>query len=159
MDLAAPLERGEHSAPTRATLPLPKPERQRDRVRLAIAVRTRSAVPGPCQRPRCGESWLPGRLPSNLGRRTADPDPHGNPHKMPLMPREADLRVVEGDRPCKRLSRGSSWLRSILGGVRMCHEWWLRHMSDEGEASRHLWDEFDHTQPLGDPRWLTNSTR
>ena len=33
----------------------------------------------------------------------------------------------------------------------MCHEWWLRHMSDEGEASRHLWDEFDHTQPLGDP--------
>jgi hypothetical protein len=33
----------------------------------------------------------------------------------------------------------------------MCHEWWLRRMSDEDEASRQLWDEFEHTRPLSDP--------
>ena len=42
-------------------------------------------------------------------------------------------------------------MRLILGGVRMCHEWWLRRMVDEGEASRQLWDEFEHTQPPSDP--------
>jgi hypothetical protein len=30
----------------------------------------------------------------------------------------------------------------------MCHEWWLRRRSEEWEASRRLWDEFEHTSPL-----------
>jgi hypothetical protein len=33
----------------------------------------------------------------------------------------------------------------------MCHEWWLRRGSEEGEASRRLWDEFEHARPLRDP--------
>jgi hypothetical protein len=33
----------------------------------------------------------------------------------------------------------------------MCQEWWLRHWPGEREASRRLWDEFEHTQPLSDP--------
>jgi hypothetical protein len=33
----------------------------------------------------------------------------------------------------------------------MCHEWWLRRGSEEGEASRRLWDEFEHPRPLRDP--------
>jgi hypothetical protein len=33
----------------------------------------------------------------------------------------------------------------------MCHEWWLRRRSDEGEVSRRRWDEFEHTRPLSDP--------
>jgi hypothetical protein len=33
----------------------------------------------------------------------------------------------------------------------MCHEWWLRRRSEEREASRRLWDEFEHTRPLSDP--------
>jgi hypothetical protein len=32
----------------------------------------------------------------------------------------------------------------------MCHEWWLRRWSEEREASRQLWDEFEHPQPLSD---------
>ena len=42
-------------------------------------------------------------------------------------------------------------LRSILGGIRMCHEWWLRRWSEEREASRRIWDESDRTRPLADP--------
>jgi hypothetical protein len=33
----------------------------------------------------------------------------------------------------------------------MCHEWWLRRRSEERDASRQLWDEFEHTRPLSDP--------
>jgi hypothetical protein len=33
----------------------------------------------------------------------------------------------------------------------MCHEWWLRRGSEEGEASRRLWDEFEDARPLRDP--------
>jgi hypothetical protein len=33
----------------------------------------------------------------------------------------------------------------------MCHEGWLRRGSEEGEASRRLWDEFEHARPLRDP--------
>lgn len=33
----------------------------------------------------------------------------------------------------------------------MCHEWWMRRMQDEREASRELWDEFDQTRPPSDP--------
>lgn len=34
----------------------------------------------------------------------------------------------------------------------MCHEWWLRPRSEELEASRRLWDEFERTRPLSDPK-------
>ena len=34
----------------------------------------------------------------------------------------------------------------------MCHERWLRRRFDEGEVSRQLWDEFEHTRPLSDAR-------
>lgn len=40
---------------------------------------------------------------------------------------------------------------SIPGGVGMCHERWLRRASEEGEASRRLWDGFEHARPLRDP--------
>lgn len=33
----------------------------------------------------------------------------------------------------------------------MCHERWLRRRSEEREASRRLWDEFDQTRPLSEP--------
>jgi hypothetical protein len=33
----------------------------------------------------------------------------------------------------------------------MCHERWLRRRSEEREASRRLWDEFEQTRPLTDP--------
>jgi hypothetical protein len=33
----------------------------------------------------------------------------------------------------------------------MCHERWLRRRSEEREASRRLWDEFDKTRPLSEP--------
>jgi hypothetical protein len=33
----------------------------------------------------------------------------------------------------------------------MCHERWLRRRSEEREASRRLWDEFEHTRPLSEP--------
>ena len=33
----------------------------------------------------------------------------------------------------------------------MCHEWWLRRMYEEREAGRELWEEFERTEPLGDP--------
>ena len=33
----------------------------------------------------------------------------------------------------------------------MCHEWWLQRRSQEREASRRLWDEFEHTRQLSDP--------
>lgn len=32
----------------------------------------------------------------------------------------------------------------------MCHERWLRRRSEEREASRRMWDEFEQTQPLSD---------
>ena len=32
----------------------------------------------------------------------------------------------------------------------MCHERWLRRSSEEREASRRLWDEFDQTRPLSE---------
>jgi hypothetical protein len=32
----------------------------------------------------------------------------------------------------------------------MCHEWWLLRWSEEREASRRLWDAFEHTRPLSD---------
>jgi hypothetical protein len=41
-------------------------------------------------------------------------------------------------------------LASILGGVWMCHEWWLRRRSEEREASRQLWAEFEQASPLSD---------
>jgi hypothetical protein len=34
----------------------------------------------------------------------------------------------------------------------MCHEWWLRRMHEQREASRELWDEFEQTRPLTDPK-------
>jgi hypothetical protein len=34
----------------------------------------------------------------------------------------------------------------------MCHEWWRRRMLDEREASREIWDEFERTRPVSDPR-------
>jgi hypothetical protein len=34
----------------------------------------------------------------------------------------------------------------------MCHEWWVSRMYDEREPRRELWDEFEHTRPLSDPR-------
>jgi hypothetical protein len=43
-------------------------------------------------------------------------------------------------------------LRSIVGGIRMCHEWWLRRRLGEGEVSRRPWEEFEHTRPLSDAR-------
>jgi len=33
----------------------------------------------------------------------------------------------------------------------MCHEWWMRRMYEEREASRELWEEFGRTRPAGDP--------
>ena len=33
----------------------------------------------------------------------------------------------------------------------MCHERWQRRRSEEREASRRMWDEFERTQPLSDP--------
>ena len=33
----------------------------------------------------------------------------------------------------------------------MCHEWWLRRRSEEREASRRMWDEFEQTRRLSDP--------
>lgn len=32
----------------------------------------------------------------------------------------------------------------------MCHEWWMRRMYDQREASHELWDEFEQTRPLSD---------
>ena len=43
---------------------------------------------------------------------------------------------------------------SILGGVAMCHEWWVRRRAEERAASRRLWDEFGHTRPLSDPELI-----
>ena len=40
----------------------------------------------------------------------------------------------------------------------MCHEWWLRRRFDEGEVSRQLWDEFDHSRPLSDA-WVADEQR
>jgi hypothetical protein len=34
------------------------------------------------------------------------------------------------------------------GGIAMCHERWLRHRSEEREASRRMWEEFEQTRPL-----------
>lgn len=34
----------------------------------------------------------------------------------------------------------------------MCHEWWLRRRFEDREASRRMWDEFEHTRPLSDPQ-------
>ena len=33
----------------------------------------------------------------------------------------------------------------------MCNESWLRRRSEQREASRQLWGEFEHTRPLSDP--------
>ena len=33
----------------------------------------------------------------------------------------------------------------------MCHEWWFQRRSEEREASRRMWEEFERTRPLGDP--------
>jgi hypothetical protein len=33
----------------------------------------------------------------------------------------------------------------------MCHEWWLLRRSEEREASRRLWDEFERTRSLSEP--------
>ena len=34
----------------------------------------------------------------------------------------------------------------------MCHEWWARRMREERAASRELWDEFERTEPLSEPK-------
>ena len=34
----------------------------------------------------------------------------------------------------------------------MCHERWWRRFYEEREASRQLWDEFEHPRPLSDPK-------
>jgi hypothetical protein len=39
---------------------------------------------------------------------------------------------------------------AVPEGVEMCHERWLQHRSEEREASRRLWDEFERTWPLRD---------
>ncbi|MBV9192891.1 MAG: hypothetical protein JO168_02020 [Solirubrobacterales bacterium] len=34
----------------------------------------------------------------------------------------------------------------------MCHEWWVqRRRTEEAEASRRMWDEFERTRPLSAP--------
>ena len=33
----------------------------------------------------------------------------------------------------------------------MCHDRWLRRRYEEREASRQMWDEFEHTTPLSEP--------
>jgi hypothetical protein len=32
----------------------------------------------------------------------------------------------------------------------MCHEWLWRHLYEEREAGRELWDEFERTPPVSD---------
>ncbi len=34
----------------------------------------------------------------------------------------------------------------------MCHEWWLRRQFEAREESRRMWDEFERTTPLSDPK-------
>jgi hypothetical protein len=38
-----------------------------------------------------------------------------------------------------------------LGGLTMCHDWWLKRRFEEDEASRELWDEFERMRPLTEP--------
>jgi hypothetical protein len=33
----------------------------------------------------------------------------------------------------------------------MCHERWYRRMREEREASRELWEDFEHTRPMSEP--------
>jgi hypothetical protein len=34
----------------------------------------------------------------------------------------------------------------------MCHEKWLRWRSEEREESRRMWEDFERTRPLSDPK-------
>jgi hypothetical protein len=51
-----------------------------------------------------------------------------------------------------RLSATSVIIKSsTTGGLTVCHEWWLqRRKTEEDEASRRMWDEFERTRPLTD---------
>lgn len=33
----------------------------------------------------------------------------------------------------------------------MCEEWWFQRRTDEGEASRRMWEEFERTRPQSVP--------
>lgn len=44
-------------------------------------------------------------------------------------------------------------MRSIPGGVRTCHEWWLQGRRRSVRRGQ-LWNEFEHTRPLSDPELL-----
>lgn len=33
----------------------------------------------------------------------------------------------------------------------MCNEWWIRRQTEEREASRRMWEEFERTRPLSEP--------
>jgi hypothetical protein len=34
----------------------------------------------------------------------------------------------------------------------MCHEWWIRRQAEQAEEAPRIWDEFERTRPLSEPR-------
>jgi uncharacterized protein YndB with AHSA1/START domain len=54
--------------------------------------------------------------------------------------------------PCARPLRGSSSRNRPQGGFAVCHQSWFHRRDEEREASRRMWEEFDRTRPLSDPK-------